>query len=113
MSRNRRRRGSKALSDASQAPRLLKLFLSRLRLVHIYPSIPVLNMRTAIPLASILFATTPAYAAYNLIRDYSGTNFFTGWEFYGNYDNLTNGTSLLSPRYGTLLRALPPSRTCE
>ncbi len=49
-------------------------------------------MRLAIPLASALFAAAPAYAAYNLVKEYSGTNFFDGWEFYGNYDNLTNGT---------------------
>ncbi|PIL34113.1 hypothetical protein GSI_03824 [Ganoderma sinense ZZ0214-1] len=49
-------------------------------------------MRSAIPLASALFAaTTPAFAAYNLIKEYQGSSFFSGWEFYGNYDNLTNG----------------------
>ncbi|KAI0743871.1 concanavalin A-like lectin/glucanase domain-containing protein [Daedaleopsis nitida] len=48
-------------------------------------------MRLAITLASTLFATAPAYAAYNLVKEYSGKNFFNGWEFYGNYDNLTNG----------------------
>ncbi|KAI1796360.1 concanavalin A-like lectin/glucanase domain-containing protein [Ganoderma leucocontextum] len=48
-------------------------------------------MRSAIPLASALFAASPAFAAYNLIKEYQGTNFFSGWEFYGNYDNLTNG----------------------
>ena len=51
-------------------------------------------MRLAIPLASTLFAAAPTYAAYNLLRDYSGTNFFVGWDFYGNYDNLTNGASV-------------------
>ncbi|EMD34925.1 glycoside hydrolase family 16 protein [Gelatoporia subvermispora B] len=29
--------------------------------------------------------------AYNLVREYSGQNFFTGWDYYGSYDNLTNG----------------------
>ncbi|KAN0086101.1 glycoside hydrolase family 16 protein [Tylopilus felleus] len=29
--------------------------------------------------------------AYNLIHDYSGTNFFEGWNFYGYLDNLTWG----------------------
>jgi len=29
--------------------------------------------------------------SYNLAKDYSGTSFFDGWTFYGNYDNLTNG----------------------
>ncbi|KAH9940488.1 concanavalin A-like lectin/glucanase domain-containing protein [Epithele typhae] len=48
-------------------------------------------MRSAIILASTLFAVGPTFAAYNLIKDYSGANFFDGWQFYGNYDNLTNG----------------------
>ena len=52
-------------------------------------------MRLAIPLASTLFAAAPALAAYYLVKEYSGTNFFDGWEFYGNYDNLTNGTCLM------------------
>ena len=26
---------------------------------------------------------------YNLARDYSGSNFFDGWDFYGSWDNLT------------------------
>lgn len=29
--------------------------------------------------------------AYNLVKEYSGQNFFNGWDFYGNYDNLTSG----------------------
>ncbi|KAI9066573.1 hypothetical protein FKP32DRAFT_355906 [Trametes sanguinea] len=48
-------------------------------------------MRHAIPLVSALFAATPALAAYNLIKEYSGTDFFQGWDYYGNFDNLTNG----------------------
>ncbi|TBU31749.1 concanavalin A-like lectin/glucanase domain-containing protein [Dichomitus squalens] len=48
-------------------------------------------MRSAIPLASALFTAAPTLAAYNLIKEYQGSNFFSGWEFYGNYDNLTNG----------------------
>ncbi|KAI0365645.1 hypothetical protein BV20DRAFT_723497 [Pilatotrama ljubarskyi] len=48
-------------------------------------------MRQAIPLVSALFAATPALAAYNLVKKYSGADFFQGWDFYGNFDNLTNG----------------------
>ncbi|KAI0769640.1 concanavalin A-like lectin/glucanase domain-containing protein [Trametes elegans] len=48
-------------------------------------------MRHAIPLVSALYAATPAFAAYNLIKEYSGAQFFDGWNFYGNFDNLTNG----------------------
>ncbi|XP_006458818.1 hypothetical protein AGABI2DRAFT_213201 [Agaricus bisporus var. bisporus H97] len=28
---------------------------------------------------------------YGLVRDYSGENFFDGWTFYGDFDNVTNG----------------------
>jgi len=30
-------------------------------------------------------------AAYDLVRDYSGSTFFDRWDFFGNWDNLTNG----------------------
>lgn len=42
-------------------------------------------------MAAALLASTPALATYSLIKEYSGTDFFTGWDFYGNYDNLTSG----------------------
>ena len=32
--------------------------------------------------------------AFDVVRDYSGSTFFDGWDFYGNLDNLTWGTSL-------------------
>ncbi|RDX41602.1 hypothetical protein OH76DRAFT_1489360 [Lentinus brumalis] len=49
-------------------------------------------MHFAIPVAAALLASAHgASAAYNLVREYSGSSFFDGWEFYGNYDNLTNG----------------------
>jgi hypothetical protein len=28
---------------------------------------------------------------YDVVRDYSGSTFFDGWDFYGSYDNLTLG----------------------
>ena len=28
---------------------------------------------------------------FTLVADYSGNGFFDQWQFYGNYDNLTNG----------------------
>jgi len=40
---------------------------------------------------SIVLNAVPSYAAYNLARDYSGSSFFSQWDFYGNYDNLTSG----------------------
>ena len=32
---------------------------------------------------------------FNLARDYSGQNFFNGWDFYGSWDNLTLSRLLL------------------
>jgi hypothetical protein len=29
---------------------------------------------------------------YKVVRDYSGDNFFSGWDFYGNFDDQTFGT---------------------
>ncbi|KDQ55967.1 glycoside hydrolase family 16 protein [Jaapia argillacea MUCL 33604] len=44
------------------------------------------------PFLTLLLASSfSATTAYNLVRDYSGQNFFSGWNFYGNYDNLTSG----------------------
>ena len=63
----------------------------KLRRLACFPTCSLTDMRSAIPLASALFAAAPSYAAYNLIKEYQGSNFFSGWEFYGNYDNLTNG----------------------
>lgn len=45
--------------------------------------------------ASALPATTNAF---DLVRDYSGTNFFQGWDFYGSWDNLTLGACSSPPR---------------
>ncbi len=30
-------------------------------------------------------------ANYTLLKDHSGNGFFDDWDFFGNYDNLTNG----------------------
>ncbi|KAF9051587.1 hypothetical protein BJ165DRAFT_899491 [Panaeolus papilionaceus] len=38
-----------------------------------------------------LFTTVVSAEKYDLIRDYSGSTFFNGWDFYGAPDNLTNG----------------------
>ena len=55
------------------------------------------NMHFAIPVAAALLTSAHgASAAYNLVKEFSGSSFFDGWEFYGNYDNLTNG-AYLSP----------------
>ncbi|KAI0651158.1 concanavalin A-like lectin/glucanase domain-containing protein [Trametes meyenii] len=45
-------------------------------------------MRNLIPLA---LAVSPAFAAYNLVRSYSGKTFFDGWDYFDGFDNTTNG----------------------
>ena len=30
-------------------------------------------------------------SAYDIVREYSGSSFFDRWDFYGSWDNLTNG----------------------
>ncbi|KPV74079.1 glycoside hydrolase family 16 protein [Rhodotorula graminis WP1] len=42
-------------------------------------------------LVALASSTQQVHAAYSLTKDYSGSTFFDGWDFYGNYDNLTNG----------------------
>ncbi|KAI9058735.1 glycoside hydrolase family 16 protein [Trametes sanguinea] len=49
-------------------------------------------MHLAIPLAYALFSSQSALAAYNLVKEYSGTDFFNGWDFgNGTYDSTTHG----------------------
>ncbi|KAI0772440.1 concanavalin A-like lectin/glucanase domain-containing protein [Trametes elegans] len=40
---------------------------------------------------ALLLAASPALAAYNLVKNFSGTNFFDGWDFFDGFDNTTNG----------------------
>lgn len=42
-----------------------------------------------------LAVTAQLITAYDIVRDYSGASFFDGWDFYGSWDNLTNGKSVL------------------
>ncbi|KAH9932847.1 concanavalin A-like lectin/glucanase domain-containing protein [Amylocystis lapponica] len=46
-------------------------------------------------LAAAVLSLSPAVLAqstsFQLVKEYSGTDFFQGWSFYGNFDNLTNG----------------------
>lgn len=44
--------------------------------------------------AAVLSAVPGAHAAYNLVQTWEGQSFFDGWQFYGNYDNLTNGDAI-------------------
>jgi len=45
---------------------------------------------------TLIFALPTIVTAvqYNLVREYAGANFFNDWNFYGNFDNLTNGDAI-------------------
>lgn len=42
---------------------------------------------------TLLVVSAPALAQYQLVKDYSGQNFFTGWDYADGFDNTTNGMS--------------------
>ncbi|KAI0742915.1 concanavalin A-like lectin/glucanase domain-containing protein [Daedaleopsis nitida] len=42
-------------------------------------------------IAYTLLLAQSSFAAYNLVRSYSGNNFFDGWDFATDFDNTTNG----------------------
>jgi len=50
------------------------------------------SCKSACALALILPAI--ARAQYNLVKEYSGSSFFDDWNFYDNFDNLTNGDAI-------------------
>ncbi|KIK06242.1 glycoside hydrolase family 16 protein [Laccaria amethystina LaAM-08-1] len=47
-------------------------------------------------LAVCLTATIPPVAAtgYTMVKTFAGSTFFNDWQFYNNYDNLTNGDAI-------------------
>jgi hypothetical protein len=57
--------------------------------------------------AAVLSEVPSVHAAYNLVRSWEGQTFFSGWDFYGSYDNLTNVSlwrfdwrTVLNPKQG-------------
>jgi len=38
-----------------------------------------------------IFTYVSFVESYSLVREYSGQSFFDRWDFYGGYDNLTQG----------------------
>ncbi|KZT10380.1 glycoside hydrolase family 16 protein [Laetiporus sulphureus 93-53] len=42
---------------------------------------------------AVLLSCVSSAVGYELLRDYSGENFFNGWDFYGYWDNLTLGNT--------------------
>ncbi|KAF8817140.1 glycoside hydrolase family 16 protein [Phlegmacium glaucopus] len=45
-------------------------------------------------LLSAFISLDVAADKYNIVKEYSGTNFFNDWVFYDHYDNLTNGDAI-------------------
>jgi len=43
---------------------------------------------------AVLSVVPGARAAYDLVEAWQGQSFFDGWQFYGSYDNLTNGDTI-------------------
>ena len=55
-------------------------------------------MRSSALAASIyalVLATTRASAQYQLLENFSGAQFFSGWDFINGFDNTTNGAFVL------------------
>lgn len=53
--------------------------------------------------AAVLSQVPRVHAAYNLVNVWEGQTFFDGWDFYGNYDNLTNVSRLRFDRRTALI----------
>ncbi|KII90816.1 glycoside hydrolase family 16 protein [Plicaturopsis crispa FD-325 SS-3] len=51
-------------------------------------------MRSTTALAISLLPALASATSYNVAKVYSGSAFFDGWDFYGNFDNLTNGDAI-------------------
>ena len=43
--------------------------------------------------APIFLTLIGSVFGYDLVTSYSGPTFFAGWDYYGHWDNLTNGIS--------------------
>ena len=54
-----------------------------------------LRLSAFVPFFSALPSGFLFVTAFNLVKDYSGNSFFDEWDFYGNWDNLTNGALIL------------------
>ncbi|KAI0049424.1 glycoside hydrolase family 16 protein [Auriscalpium vulgare] len=52
-------------------------------------------LTSTIPTALLALAlSSVAQAQYSLVKEYAGSSFFNDWNFYGNFDNLTNGDAI-------------------
>ena len=46
-------------------------------------------------LALLSFTSAALAANFNLVKEYSGSGFFDEWDYYGHWDDLTNGAPRL------------------
>lgn len=52
-------------------------------------------MRSYITIAVLLgLESVSAATTYDMVKEYAGSTFFDGWDFYGHFDNLTNGDAI-------------------
>uniref|UniRef100_A0A0W0GAJ0 Putative glycoside hydrolase family 16 protein n=1 Tax=Moniliophthora roreri TaxID=221103 RepID=A0A0W0GAJ0_MONRR len=52
-------------------------------------------MRSYIAIAALAgLESVSAATTYNMVKEYAGSTFFEGWDFYGHFDNLTNGDAI-------------------
>lgn len=66
---------------------------------------------TLVALSAVMMSEVPGvHAVYNLVQSWEGQNFFDGWDFYGNYDNLT---SVSPPWYDQGMALNPDAGRCD
>jgi hypothetical protein len=58
-----------------------------------------------LPFILYFLLTLQAKAVYYPVREYSGSTFFDGWDFYGNVDNTTWGEQTVTIHAYTLICA--------
>ncbi|KAJ7644461.1 glycoside hydrolase family 16 protein [Roridomyces roridus] len=49
---------------------------------------------SSIALFSTLVSSTLCATTYDMVKEYAGSTFFNDWDFYGSFDNLTNGDAI-------------------
>ncbi|KAI0298071.1 glycoside hydrolase family 16 protein [Multifurca ochricompacta] len=54
----------------------------------------MISLRSILALSLGLPIIAVRATQYSLVKQYAGAHFFDGWDFYGNYDNLTNGDAI-------------------
>ncbi|KAJ7646203.1 glycoside hydrolase family 16 protein [Mycena rosella] len=51
-------------------------------------------MLSSLALLSVVLPSALAATTYDMVKEYSGSTFFNDWNFYGQFDNLTNGDAI-------------------